>query len=379
MPENFRLVLDNFSEVFEILESWADETFYDFSTVNPIPGSTYVIGRQQLIDNPQKVRSMAESGQYQMIFGNSAEGAWTLESQLKQLRMNDLAKAGQLLLIAGAEMPPEYSTLVHEHFLPRILDYNETRQAQQHTQEIFDRINKPYKFLFLNGRGRPHRRYLLERLKQTSVLDQSLWTMLDSKPAPQSFYQLHDANGIDIFSTPAPIRHLPKEYEVDRYRDSVIDSVLIGRTMIKQELFKQEWGEIYLTPEPYIDTYFSLVTETISYESDYSFRTEKIAKPLAMGHPFIVAANRGFYRDLHNMGFKTFSDLIDESFDDIDDAQLRMDRIVEVVTDLCQQDLNTFVRGCENACKYNQQHLEEIRTQERKKFPDRFLEFCHTT
>lgn len=375
MPKKLRLVVDTFSEVFDLLEPMADETFYDFSQVNPIAGSTYVLGRQQLISNRDKIRSMAESNQYQMIFGNSAEGAWTLESQLKQLRINDLAEQHQLLLIAGAPVDPRYRALVHEHFLPRILDYQETRQAQQHTDEIFTKHNKPYKFLFLNGRCRPHRRYLMERLKQQGVLDSSLWTMLDSKPLPQTYYQLTTDDGTDIIATPAPIRHLPAEYEVDRYRDSPIDSILIGRTMIKQELFKQEWGEIYLTPEPYVDTYFSLVTETITYESNYSFRTEKIAKPLAMGHPFVVAANQGFYRDLHRQGFQTFSHLIDESFDQIEDAQQRMDRIVTVVTDLCKQDLDSFVAGCENACKYNQQRLDEIRDQERKQFPDRFLKF----
>jgi hypothetical protein len=58
----------------------------DWSAANtpvPIPGTIYVLGRQQLIDNLQKVREMAESGQYIMIFGGSAEGAWTLEMQLK--------------------------------------------------------------------------------------------------------------------------------------------------------------------------------------------------------------------------------------------------------------------------------------------------------
>jgi len=377
MQNKRRLVIDTFSEVFDLLEPWADETFYDFSQVNPVLGSTYVIGRQQLISNKEKIRDLAESDDYQVIFGNSAEGAWTLESQLKQLRVDDLARQHRLLLIAGAPVDPRYRALVHEHFLPRILDYQETEIAQQSTDKIFTKQNKPYKFLFLNGRCRPHRRYLMERLKQLGVLDSSLWTMLDSKPLPQNYYQLFDDAGNDVIATPSPIRHLPRKYEVDRYRDSRIDTILIGRTMIKQELFKQEWGEIYLTPEPYVDTYFSLVSETITYESNYSFRTEKIAKPLAMGHPFIVAANQGFYRDLRNIGFQTFSDLIDESFDTIEDAQQRMNRIVEVVDDLCQQDLDSFVKGCENACKYNQQRLREIREQERKQFPDRFLKFIN--
>jgi len=110
-------------------------------------------------------------------------------------------------------------------------------------------------------------------------------------------------------------------------------------------------------------------------ESVYSFRTEKIAKPLVIGHPFIVASTPGFYRDLHELGFKTFGHVIDESFDLIPDAQARMDRIVEITTDLCQQDLASFLKECYTVCKYNQQHLAELQTQVRKEFPKRFFKF----
>ena len=144
----------------------------------------------------------------------------------------------------------------------------------------------------------------------------------------------------------------------------------------KNELFGDKWGEIYLEPAPYIDTYFSLVTETV-FEYPYSFRTEKIAKPLAIGHPWICATSVGFYRDIQNLGFQTFGHVIDESFDSIDNHQDRMERIAMIVNDLCQQDLASFLNECYNVCKYNQQHLAEVRTQTRKEFPDRFQQFIN--
>lgn len=376
MLNNRRLVLDNFSEVFHVLLPWADETFYDFSKVDLQPRSVYVIGRQQMIDNPAKIRLMCESELYTVIFGNSAEGAWTLEMQLHQLRINDLARNHQLLLIAGAEMPSEYACLTHEHFLSRILDYQENLQAQQHTDDIFFKKHKPYKFLFLNGRARPHRKYLYERLKRTGALDHALWTMLDAMPCVWRTFKFRE-NGVDIMATPSSLTRLPDHYEVPRYRDPTFGPIVADRTNLKQELFNKEWGEIYLEPKPYVDTYFSLVTETLCAESVYSFRTEKIAKPLAQGHPFVVASTPGFYKDLHNMGFRTFGHLIDESFDDIENAQDRMDRIVDIVTDLCQQDLAKFLEECYTVCKYNQQHLAELVVQERRQFPDRFLQFIN--
>jgi len=368
-----RLVLDTMSEVYDLLKPWATEEFWDFSAVDLVPGSVYVIGRQHLMDYKERVRAAAESGLYTIMFGNTAEGAWTLETQLQQLKIHDLVLQKKLLLIGGAEMDPRYPCMVHEHFLPRILDYQENLQAQQHTDEIFSKTAKPYQFLFLNGRARPHRKYLYERLRRNRVLDQSLYTMLDARPCVWRSFQLRE-NGIDVMATETKIQHLSLQYEMIRYRNPVfgpIDSV--GN--IKQQLFNNEWGEIYLEPAPYIDTYFSLVTETICAESSYSFRTEKTAKPLAMGHPFIIASQPGFYQDLHRMGFQTFGHVVDESFDQIENAQERMDRIIDIVTDLCRQDLASFLSECYTVCKYNQQRLAELRVQERQEFPNRFFQF----
>jgi hypothetical protein len=374
MLGNRRLVSDTMSEVFDLLKPWTDESFWDFSQVNLQPGSVYVIGRQHLLDNLQAIKDAANTGLYTFVFGNSAEGAWTLETQLKQLQIDQLVREGKILIIAGAEIAPEYAHVTHEHFLPRILDYEENLQAQSSTDDIFNRINKPYKFLFLNGRARPHRKYLYERLKRTGALDHALWTMLDAMPCVWRTFELRE-NGVNVMATPSPLQHLPAQYEVDRYRTPQFGPIVPDRSNLKQELFNREWGEIYLEPAPYIDTYFSLVTETICAESPYSFRTEKTAKPLAMGHPFIVVSNPGFYRDLHDMGFQTFGHVIDESFDNIEHHQDRVDRVAQIVTDLCQQDLASFLKSCYNTCKYNQQHLAELRAKERQEFPERFFQF----
>jgi hypothetical protein len=369
-----RLVIDTMSEVFDLLKPYANEVFWDFGSVTLQPGSVYVIGRQHLMDHKDRIRIAAETGQYTMIFANSAEGSWTLESQIKQLHIDDLVREVKLLLIGGAEVDPQYPCLTHEYFLTTILGYPENIQAQQQIDLIFSSHQKPYKFLFLNGRARPHRKYLYEKLRRRGVLDHALWTMLDAKPTVVRHFTFVEGD-TNVMATPTPLQHLPEYYEVDRYRNPVFGPIVPDRSFLKQELFRLEWGEIYLEPAPYIDTYFSLVTETICAESTLSFRTEKIAKPLAMGHPFIVATTPGFYRDLHNLGFRSFADVIDESFDQIDNAQQRMDRIIEIVHDLCQQDLGSFLSACRDTCKYNQQHLAQLRENVNQEFPQRFFQF----
>jgi hypothetical protein len=116
------------------------------------------------------------------------------------------------------------------------------------------------------------------------------------------------------------------------------------------------------------------VSETV-FDYPYSLRSEKIYKPIAMGHPFVAVANRGFYRDLHNTGFQTYHTLIDESFDLIDNNQDRLDRIAHVVRDLCASDLDEFLVAAHAISKYNQQHMAELGPRISQEFPDRFWQF----
>jgi len=374
MPKTPRLYLDRFSEVFDLLEPYAADSFYNFSEAADCLGAIYVVGRQNLLDNMDRFRAMAASGLYRMIFCNPCEGTWTLESQILQLKIDHLVAQGQILLIGAADLGSQYPCLTLDHFLTRIMDYPENRTAQTRTQDIFDNKHKPYTFLFLNGRARPHRKYLYERMRRRKLLDHSLYTMLDAKPVVGRHFDFVE-NDINVMATPSELRRLPDHYEVERYRDPVFGPIT-ERSNLKQELFRLEWGEIYLEPQAYIDTYFSLVTETVCAESDISFRTEKIAKPLAIGHPFIVASTPGFYRDLRSLGFRTFGHVIDESFDLIPNAQDRMVRIIDIVADLCDQDLASFLAACQDVCKYNQQHLDTFTAQTRRDFPERFFQFC---
>jgi len=375
MLNDRRFVIDTMSEVYSILKDFADEEFWDFTQVVSRSNSIYVLGRQQLLDNMDRVRVMCEDTAYVMVFAGSAEGSSTHREQCARvLKIGNLIEQGKLLLITGGDMATDWPHIVHDHFLCRILDFEDNHPEMLRVQEIYDKTTKPYTFLFLNGRGRPHRKYLWERFRLNGCLDQSLWTMLDGRSSNSRYFTLeHD--GHDLMLGNSPITHLPEKYEVARYHGNVAPTGY-PHHFAKFDIFNKEWGEIYLRAEPYIDTYFSLVTETV-FEYPYSFRTEKIAKPLAIGHPWICASSRGWYRDLKNLGFKTFDTLIDESFDLVDDHQSRMDRIIKVVKDLCGQDLQSFLAACEPICKYNQQRLWEFQKEHRSEFSNRFQQFVH--
>lgn len=372
MLDNLRI--DTASLVYDLLKSYAVEQFWELKNCVPVPGSVYLFGRQQLAENVDLVRQMALSQEYVMVLDHAAEGSYTLQQQIKSLGIEDLVLTGHVLLIGGGDMPDHYSYMRHDYFINVFLGYGHNLRQMSRIDELYSQVDKPYKFLFLNGITRTHRKYLWQRFRQLGLLDQALWTMLDSRPARWGEMQLIE-NGVDLFSEITPIQHLPSKYEYSQYQNTTLTVNPSDRKFVKHELFKNTWGEVYLQAEPYRDTYFSLVTETVFGESPHSFRTEKIVKPIAMGHPWIAVANSGYYRDLRNLGFQTFSHVIDESFDQIDSPMDRAERIISVVRDLCQQDLASFLDSCYNVCKYNQQHLIELREQIRSEFPDRFWQF----
>lgn len=371
MLDNRRLVIDTMSEVYHMLKGWASTEFWDFNHINTEPNDIYLFGRQQFIEHKQRIVDMAESGQYIIVFCNAAEGSWTLQTQVQMLGIEQLIIDRKILLISGGEQQAEYPYVQYDHFLCEILNYDENHQAMQSIEKIFDKKFKPYKFLFLNGRSRPHRKYLYERFRQLNMLGQSLWTMLDSRPSISRCFNLHDGD-VNLMATTSKLQWLPAQYEMPQYQAPKITLGPAERSFVKQELFNHTWGEIYLKPEPYVDTYFSLVTETV-FEQPWPFRTEKIAKPLMIGHPFIVATTPGYYRDLHRLGFQTFGHVIDESFDNIENHHDRMDRIIAIVQDLCQQDLDSFQKECYTVCKYNQQHLQELSLRLQAEFPQKFF------
>ena len=347
MLGNRKLVLDTFCEVYDLLRPWADAEFWNLDQHHIVPGAVYLIGRAQFTQHIDLIKNLVSQKVIQVILSNPAEGSETLARHCAMYGIEPWVKSGTILLIGGGDMDPAWPCLQYDSFLPKILDYEENLQAIDEYKKQQGLV-RPYKLLFLNGRNRPHRKYLLSRLH--GLLDQCIWTNLDSAAGP--------------------LKILDKKYEFDHFADTVIDN----HGFVKYQRFGGLWGEIYLKAQPYLDTYFSLVTETV-YDYPYSFRTEKIWKPIAMGHPWIAVANRGFYRDMHNMGFRTFGQVIDESFDLIDNNQDRLQRTAVIVEDLCNQDLAAFLEDCDNVCKYNQQHLADMRVKVRHEFPKRFKQF----
>ena len=123
----------------------------------------------------------------------------------------------------------------------------------------------------------------------------------------------------------------------------------------------------------YLNSYFSLVNETTfhtkaGYDS-VPFFSEKIFKCIAMKHPFIIVTVPNSLKYLKELGYKTFDNIIDESYDqEIDDA-LRAIKIANEVERLCnldEQKLENFLIESRKICDYNYNVMKKKTTFIRK-------------
>lgn len=87
-----------------------------------------------------------------------------------------------------------------------------------------------------------------------------------------------------------------------------------------------------LHPEYCLDSYLSVVSEPQYYRQEMSaFNSEKVFKPIACFHPFVILGGKGSLKSMKQRGYRTFSQFFDESYDDIEDDKRRMDAIIDII------------------------------------------------
>ena len=214
------------------------------------------------------------------------------------------------------------------------------------TNPLFNNVsdvnNKTHRFLCYGGVPRAHRIIFLSKLVDSGIVDLGL----------VSFH-----------------RHLEKhEYieicEKNDFSDNFIHYVSNGPYKIDDDEYTLEktlnymnpiWDE-YLSPNPsHIQkVYFNVSLETSFYEP-HLFITEKTYKFLPC-IPTIVVGQKGVLSRVRDLGFKTFPMMFDESYDEIDDGDSRMNFIFNEVKKLCEMDeeqLNDLYLSCRENIDYN--------------------------
>jgi hypothetical protein len=106
----------------------------------------------------------------------------------------------------------------------------------------------------------------------------------------------------------------------------------------------------FLPYKIYNQTWYSVICETWP---DRIFYTEKLAKPLIGQRLFVLIGAQHMLKHLRNFGFKTFGTVIDESYDDIEENELRWQMAWNQIENLSNQDPKSIYEKIQSTVDHN--------------------------
>jgi hypothetical protein len=181
---------------------------------------------------------------------------------------------------------------------------------------LLDRLTphtvKPFSFDILLGCARPHRKIIYDFINNHQL----------DKVSKMSYYQ-H--------------AHIPLAANSNFIHEEgveFIEAITHSVGMVKYMGELVNLSKI-IPISVYNQTAYSVVTET-NAKNDFVFYTEKIVKPILDQRLFIVVAGYHYLKNLRSVGFKTFDCVLDESYDDVVDNNLRYQMACEQILKLSQ-------------------------------------------
>lgn len=125
-------------------------------------------------------------------------------------------------------------------------------------------------------------------------------------------------------------------------------------------LSEGEGYDQYKLPNEYYNSFAQLISES---SSDVLMISEKTATPLILGKPFLVGSKMHFHKMLCKLGFESYDELFDYTFDDEPDEEKRYDMIMQNFVRLCKiplNDLNKLQKQIAPKVMRNRERAKEI-------------------
>jgi len=177
------------------------------------------------------------------------------------------------------------------------------------------KTTKTHFFDVLLGRRKHHRDYLYHNIDH----EQNIVTYFPTEH-DQDITQYSNKQ----FRWPVDVLPVPNSQVNFTVQEVVVDGTIVSLSQI-------------LPRDIYQCTRYSIVAETET-SNNWSFFTEKIAKPILAKRLFLVCSGQYYLRNLRKLGFQTFDSVIDESYDIEPNLNKRMELLLDQVHLLCAQD-----------------------------------------
>ena len=123
----------------------------------------------------------------------------------------------------------------------------------------------------------------------------------------------------------------------------------------------------------------SILSETFFYEES-GYLSEKIWKPIAHGHPFILIGPQNSLKFIKKeFGFKTFHPFINEAYDAIEDGNLRMEMIQKEIKRLNSYSLEELKKIVEQVIPIILHNKQKLLEYGKKSIPLDYVHYLRIT
>ncbi len=183
------------------------------------------------------------------------------------------------------------------------------------------------KFMCMGTKDYPNRKYLLSKIITNGLLDQGYvgYRQLASGTLAPAHYSSNDIAQIQSVASLAD-QHLPLPV-----LDSSIDYTEMPRTFM-------------------YDSYVNMITDTFfEHWGATTFISEKVFNAMLHGQMFFMMSPPGTLKYLQSVGYKTFGDVVDESYDTISDNYKRLSAVTESFLEFVNRPIDE-IHGIHNKC-----------------------------
>lgn len=219
-------------------------------------------------------------------------------------------------------------------------------------------------FLCFNRRYSDHRLLLFLSLSKKNLLDQCYISMAKTQPEANRTFK---ENVKYLLSRINPYNFEPSDViDADDKLPLVLDSEDFSKYPMEQ------------TIDPVRDLYknslVNIITETYFF-SNIIHITEKTFKPIAFMQPFIMVGSYGSLKHVKEMGFKTFGEFWDESYDLEKDDVNRFTMVMSVIESIASWPEHVtidFTYAVKDIVEYNLNHLNSMPNKEIDDFVEKY-------
>jgi hypothetical protein len=255
---------------------------------------------------------------------------------------------------------------IQVEYLPvfRIDKTDITNAVDKYLVEGYTPGPKEKTFLCFNRRYSDHRVLFFIMMVKKKLIDKFYISMAASQPEANRTFKTNAEYLIYRHNT----------YEITK--DDIVECESLLPLVLDNTDFNNYPMETTLTPVEkfYKNSLINIVNETYFFNNIIHI-TEKTYKPIAFLQPFILLGAAGSLQHIRNMGFKTFDNFWDESYDtEIDDITRfnKIINIVEQISNWSDEEKIKFSYSVKEILEYNLNQLNTMSNNEIDTFTKKY-------